>query len=58
MSVASVDKPLDAWSLSGDDEEDCAEDGNAIGFFCQFPSWMSLETVFHDFTGGDHSLRG
>lgn len=58
MSVASVDKPLEAWSLSGDDEEDCAEDGKAIGFFCQSPSWMSLETVFHDFTSGDHPLRG
>jgi len=56
--VASVDKPLEAWSLSGDDEEDCAEDGKAIGFFCQSPSWMSLETVFHDFTSGDHPLRG
>lgn len=38
MSVASVDKPIDAWSLSGDDEEDCAKDGKAVRFFCQFPA--------------------
>lgn len=38
MSVASVDKPLDAWSLLGDDDEDCAEDGNAIGFSASSPA--------------------
>lgn len=33
MSVASVDKPLDAWSLLGDDDEDC------LGWECH---WVFL----------------
>lgn len=56
VSVASVDKPIDAWL--GDDEEDCAKDGKAVGSFSASFQLDEFETVFHDFSGGDHPLRG